>query len=79
MEHEDLQNLGTGRLLWVIVFNLVISAAEIIGGLVSGSLALISDAMHNTSDISIHRLQLCDAANFAKAQKQIENLWLWPG
>lgn len=46
---------GTGRvslpkLLFTIFLNLVITAAQIVGGLVSGSLALISDAIHNLSD-----------------------------
>ena len=32
------------------MLNFVITAAEIIGGLLSGSLALLSDALHNFSD-----------------------------
>jgi cobalt-zinc-cadmium efflux system protein len=47
---EEIAGLGKGRLLLVILFNLVISAAEIIGGLISGSLSLVSDAVHNLSD-----------------------------
>jgi cobalt-zinc-cadmium efflux system protein len=39
-----------GRLLFTIVLNFVITIAEIIGGIISGSLALISDALHNFSD-----------------------------
>ena len=38
------------RLLFVIILNFVITVAQIIGGLVSGSLSLISDALHNFSD-----------------------------
>ena len=38
------------RLLFTIFLNLVITVAEIIGGLLSGSLALVSDALHNFSD-----------------------------
>ncbi|GHV98093.1 cobalt transporter [Lactobacillus nasalidis] len=33
------------------VFNVIITVAEIIGGLISGSLALLSDALHNLSDV----------------------------
>ncbi len=40
-----------GRLLMVILFNAIITLAEFIGGLLSGSLALISDAWHNLSDV----------------------------
>jgi cobalt-zinc-cadmium efflux system protein len=42
---------GGGRFFLVILFNAVITAAEYIGGLMSGSLALISDAGHNFSDV----------------------------
>ena len=39
------------RLAVVILFNVIITLAEFIGGLLSGSLALISDAWHNLSDV----------------------------
>jgi cobalt-zinc-cadmium efflux system protein len=35
----------------VIVFNIVITGAEFAGGIISGSLALVSDAGHNLSDV----------------------------
>ena len=38
------------RLLITVILNLVITAAEVVGGLVSGSLSLLSDALHNLSD-----------------------------
>jgi cobalt-zinc-cadmium efflux system protein len=34
-----------------IILNIVITVAQIIGGILSGSLALISDALHNFSDV----------------------------
>ncbi|WP_338409398.1 cation diffusion facilitator family transporter [uncultured Flavobacterium sp.] len=39
------------NLLLTILLNVLITVAQIIGGLVSGSLALISDALHNFSDV----------------------------
>jgi len=39
-----------GRLFFTIVLNFIITIAQIIGGIISGSLALISDALHNFSD-----------------------------
>ena len=42
---------GSFRLLLVIALNIIITAAEYIGGMLSGSLALISDAGHNFSDV----------------------------
>ncbi len=43
--------LSGNRLLFSIVLNIIITASQIIGGLISGSLALISDAVHNLSDV----------------------------
>ena len=39
------------NLVFSIILNLLITAAQVVGGLVSGSLALISDALHNFSDV----------------------------
>ena len=39
------------NLIISILLNIVITASQIIGGLVSGSLALLSDALHNFSDV----------------------------
>jgi len=39
------------KLGWTIVFNIIITIIEYIGGFMSGSLALISDAGHNLSDV----------------------------
>ena len=42
----------TGRnLLLAILLNIVITAAQVVGGLISGSLSLLSDALHNLSDV----------------------------
>lgn len=46
--HSDLK----GRNLIISIFlNVVITVAQVIGGLISGSLALLSDALHNFSDV----------------------------
>ena len=46
--HPDL----TGRKLVIsILLNVVITIAQVIGGLLSGSLSLLSDALHNFSDV----------------------------
>jgi len=45
-------NTGDGfKFAVVIALNAIITAAEYIGGIISGSLALISDAGHNLSDV----------------------------
>jgi cobalt-zinc-cadmium efflux system protein len=47
-DHGDLK----GRNLFIsILLNIVITVAQVVGGLLSGSLALLSDALHNFSDV----------------------------
>jgi cobalt-zinc-cadmium efflux system protein len=49
--HKDASATVEFRLAGAIGLNALIVVAEIIGGLVSGSLALLSDAVHNLSDV----------------------------
>ncbi|WP_348824678.1 cation diffusion facilitator family transporter [Flavobacterium aestuarii] len=58
------------NLLFSIVLNMVITLAQIIGGILSGSLALLSDALHNFSDVlslvfsyAAHKLSRKKASN----------------
>ncbi len=48
--HDHAVPVSGARLLTTLLLNLVITGAEIIGGILSGSLSLISDALHNFSD-----------------------------
>ena len=50
-DHHHHHEVQGKNLLFSIVLNLVITIAQVIGGLISGSLALISDALHNFSDV----------------------------
>jgi cobalt-zinc-cadmium efflux system protein len=51
MAHKhDKNEVSLPKLVFTIVLNLIITTAQIIGGIISGSLALISDAIHNLSD-----------------------------
>jgi len=38
------------RLFWAVLVNVLLTVAQIVGGLVSGSVSLIADAVHNFSD-----------------------------
>ncbi|MEJ2583590.1 MAG: cation diffusion facilitator family transporter [Robiginitalea sp.] len=49
--HHDSHDLKGRNLLISIVLNVVITLSQIIGGIISGSLALLSDALHNLSDV----------------------------
>ena len=47
-EHGDL----SGKKLGVsVILNIIIALAQVIGGFISGSLSLLSDALHNFSDV----------------------------
>ncbi len=46
--HPDLKGR---KLLLSIFLNIIITIAQVIGGIVSGSLSLLSDALHNFSDV----------------------------
>lgn len=48
--HHDIDNLGDRRLGIAIAINMLLTLAQVIGGIVSGSLSLIADALHNFSD-----------------------------
>ncbi|HBY70048.1 MAG TPA: cation transporter, partial [Flavobacteriaceae bacterium] len=49
---HDHTNLKGRKLLLTIVLNIVITVSQVIGGLISGSLSLLSDALHNFSDVT---------------------------
>ena len=57
--HSDGYNHGSNHIGWVILFNIAITVSEYIGGVLSGSLALISDASHNFSDVLSLALSYC--------------------
>ena len=46
MVNEHAKKIG-----WTVLLNLIITLAEYIGGMMSGSLALLSDAGHNLADV----------------------------
>ncbi len=50
--HSHSHSTLSGKnLLITIVLNTIITITQLIGGFISGSLALISDAVHNFSDV----------------------------
>jgi len=48
--HHIDPKAGDGRVFLAVVVNLGLTLAQIVGGILSGSLALIADALHNFSD-----------------------------
>jgi len=51
-QHLNVEALGDRRLAVAIAFNMLLTLAQVIGGIISGSLSLIADALHNFSDAS---------------------------
>ncbi len=49
--HHGHGNLKGKNLFWSVVLNLAITIAQLAGGIISGSMALLSDALHNFSDV----------------------------
>ena len=56
------------RYFWVTLLNIIITIAEFIGGTISGSLALLSDAVHNLSDVG--SIVLAFVANLISKRKR---------
>lgn len=48
-DHE-LEGLSDRRIAYTVALNVLLTVAEIIGGVVSGSVALVADALHNLND-----------------------------
>jgi len=65
--HRD-NHLSGNRLLVSIILNIIITLSQVIGGVISGSLALISDAVHNLSDVI--SLIISDLANLLTNRKK---------
>ncbi len=48
--HGEVNEKSVKLLFLSFIINMLLSVAEIVGGIISGSVALIGDALHNTSD-----------------------------
>jgi cobalt-zinc-cadmium efflux system protein len=71
-EHHDHHHELSGKnMAWAIVLNIGITLAEFFGGIISGSMALISDATHNFSDVI--SLVISYIANKLSKRKATEN------
>ena len=49
-QHDHPERSWGRRLVATMIMNLIIPAVQIVGGIISGSMALISDALHNLMD-----------------------------
>lgn len=49
-QHNHTSDSSVTRLVWAGVLNIAIAVVEFVGGLFSGSLSILSDALHNFTD-----------------------------
>ena len=64
--HNHANSLKGRKLLWVAILNFSITIVQIIGGLLSNSLSLLSDALHNLGDSSAIFIAFLAAKRSAK-------------
>ncbi len=57
-EHSHHHLSADNKLSWAVLINVVLTVAQIIAGVLSGSLALVADALHNLSDAAAMLLAL---------------------
>jgi len=48
--HAHEHDVGARRLIIAVVINMLLTVAQVVGGVLSGSLSLIADALHNFTD-----------------------------
>lgn len=48
--HHHHHHHGDKQLSWAVAINIILTIAQIVGGVLAGSMALVADALHNLSD-----------------------------
>lgn len=56
--HHDTGSMSDGRLVGAVAVNVLLTVVQVVGGVVSGSLSLIADALHNLNDAASLALAL---------------------
>ncbi|QGP91437.1 Cadmium, cobalt and zinc/H(+)-K(+) antiporter [Neomoorella glycerini] len=69
--HLETEAVSGLNLVLTMLLNLLITAAEVAGGLLSGSLSLLSDALHNLSDAAAVAISLA-ALRFSRRGATLE-------
>ncbi len=70
---EHTENLKGKKLLWVTLLNFSITLVQIAGGIISNSLSLLSDAIHNLGDSSAIFIAWLAGKKGKKNQTNIEH------
>ncbi|WP_338824006.1 Cadmium, cobalt and zinc/H(+)-K(+) antiporter [Moorella humiferrea] len=69
--HLETGTVNSFNLVLTMLLNILITAAEIVGGVLAGSLSLISDALHNLSDAAAVAISLM-ALRFSRRGATLE-------
>ena len=89
-QHAAPSDSGTRRLWIAVGVNVLLTIAQIVGGVIAGSLALIADAMHNFSDAGSLVLALIAKRisrrpadgrrtyGYGRAKVEARHIHLWP-
>lgn len=56
--HSHVHDVGTRRLAWALAITAIFLVAEVVGGIISNSLALLADAAHMLTDVGALSLSL---------------------
>ena len=70
---HDHGNLTGIKLIIAIILNILITLFQVVGGFISGSLALLTDALHNFSDVLALIISWIANALSKKNQRQREH------
>ncbi len=70
-DHHGVEELSGHRMTAVTGLNLIITAAEIVGGVLSGSLALLSDALHN---LNVHTWRSDQKTVYLEAHVEVRDM-----
>ena len=71
-------NHGVKKLGWILGLTFLYFIAELIGGWLTGSLALLADAGHMFTDVAALSLALFASWFASRAHHTQKNLWLLP-
>lgn len=47
---HETEHMSDSRLVWAVAVNILLTVAQIVGGVIANSLSLVADAMHNLND-----------------------------
>ena len=75
----ELKGVSDGRLLWTVLLNQILTVGQVVAGIFSGSVALLSDAAHNFNDANATANRLYRPPDLSQAGRRAVHVRLPPG